>query len=249
MAAKNRNKKRKNPLVRITVFIIFILTIGFFIFYAIDNPGFIQGIFGRQQENGPGKNGSTVLEDSGPQEYSVSEVQEEPAWTEPSLWQRIIVFFRDKFDPPVEEESYPSRLALKIYFAQTGEEKILAAEERTVIAGSPGNALKGAMEELLRGPLQDYHYPVIPAGTELLASREADGVAEIDLSREFLDNALDSRILDEYIIYSIVNTVTEIPGIRGVIFFMEGKRITVYGNIDLSIPLIRDPDLIIEDEQ
>ncbi len=243
MASKNRNKKRKNPLVRITVFIIFILTIGFFIFYAIDNPGFIQGIFGRQQENGTEENVSTVLEDSGPEEYSVSEVQGGPAGTE-SLWQRIMAFFREKFNDPVEEPSYPHRITLNIYFAQTGEEKILAAEERTVIAGSPGNAIKGAMEELLKGPLQDYHYPVIPAGTELLGSRAADGVAEIDLSREFLDNALDSRILDEYIIYSIVNTVTGIPDIRGVIFFMEGKRITAYGNIDLSIPLIRDPDLL-----
>jgi len=244
LAAKNRNKKRKNPLVRITVFIIFILTIGFFIFYAIDNPGFIQGIFGREREEtletreaSPGDGDDTL-------EYTLSDVKEEPARTEPSLWQKVIVFFRDKFDPPAEESSYPHRLAINIYFAQTGEEKILAAEERTVIAGSPGNALKGAMEELLKGPLQDYHYPVIPAGTELLSSRAADGVAEIDLSREFLDNALDSRILDEYIIYSIVNTVTEIPDIRGVIFFMEGKRVTTYGNMDLSIPLIRKQDLL-----
>jgi spore germination protein GerM len=125
-----------------------------------------------------------------------------------------------------------------------GEEKILAAEERTIIAGNPGNALKGAMEELLKGPIQDYNFPVIPAGTRLLASRFADGVAEIDLSREFLDNALDTRILDEYIIYSIVNTVTEIPDIGGVIFFIEGKRIQTYGNIDLSIPLIKNTELI-----
>jgi hypothetical protein len=244
LAAKNRNKKRKNPLIRITAFIILILIIGFFIFYAIDNPGFLQGIFGRQQEEEPEKTEASPGDDGGTLEHTVSDMQEEPARTEPSLWQKVIVFFRDKFDPPIEQESYPSRLAINIYFAQTGEEKILAAEKRTVIAGNPGNALKGAMEELLKGPLQDYHYPVIPAGTELLGSRAADGVAEIDLSGEFLDNALDNRILDEYIIYSIVNTVTEIPDIRGVIFFLEGRRITTYGNMDLSIPLIHNQDLL-----
>ncbi|MCJ7665460.1 MAG: GerMN domain-containing protein, partial [Actinobacteria bacterium] len=68
-------------------------------------------------------------------------------------------------------------------------------------------------------------------------------------SKEFLENSLDSRILDEYIIYSIVNTVTEIPGINGVLFFLEGKRIKIYGDIDLSIPLIRDPDFLGEDNK
>ena len=103
------------------------------------------------------------------------------------------------------------------------------------------------MGELLKGPVMSYHFPVIPAGTELLGAKAYDGVAEIDLSDEFLENSLDSRILDEYIIYSMVNTVTEIPDINGVIFFIEGKRIKMYGTIDLSIPLIRDPDFLEEE--
>ena len=85
--------------------------------------------------------------------------------------------------------------------------------------------------------------------TKLLDAKAYDGVAEIDLSSEFLENSLDSRILDEYIIYSIVNTVTEIQDINGVIFFIEGKRIKMYGTIDLSIPLIRDPDFLEEEEE
>ena len=52
------------------------------------------------------------------------------------------------------------------------------------------------------------------------------------------------RILDEYIIYSIVNTITGVPEISGVIFFIEGKRIKLFGNIDLSIPAIRNTEYI-----
>ncbi|MCK5567336.1 MAG: GerMN domain-containing protein, partial [Actinomycetia bacterium] len=166
-----------------------------------------------------------------------------------SWWQKILEFFRKRGEAAEAEEAYPSRLTVNIYFAVTGEERILAAEERTIIAGSPGNALVSTMNELLKGPSKSYHFPVIPAGTSLIGAKAYEGVAEIDLSREFLENSLDSRILDEYIIYSIVNTVTEIPDINGVIFFIEGKRIKMYGNIDLSIPIIRDPDFLEEEEQ
>jgi len=241
VAGKNRNKRKKNPLARLTVSFFLIVIIGFFIFYAIDNPGFLGNIFDR---DGDGQAADPL--DSSEADTSTEETSSLPAG--PSLWQRIAAFFREKFNPPKEVENYPSRITINIYFAAMGEEKVLASEERTVIAGNPGNALKGAIDELLEGPARDYNFPVIPAGTRLLASRYIDGVAEIDFSREFLDNALDTRILDEYIIYSIVNTVTGIPDIGGVLFFIEGKRIKTYGNIDLSIPLIRNPDLLIENE-
>jgi len=44
-----------------------------------------------------------------------------------------------------------------------------------------------------------------------------------------------------------VNTLTEIPEIEGVIFYIEGVRIRVYGNVDLSIPAIRNKEYIKEE--
>jgi spore germination protein GerM len=241
VARDNRNKKKKNPVVRLSVTFFLIVIIGFIIFYAIDNPEFLGSIFNR------GESGENI--NSNNTEETVDTTEEVPLVSgSPSLWQQIVSFFREKFNPSEETENYPSRIAINVYFAGMGEEKILVAEERTIIAGNPGNALKSAIGELLKGPLKDYNFPVIPAGTKLLESKFIDGVAEIDFSREFLDNALDNRILDEYIIYSIVNTVTGIPDVSGVIFLIEGKRIKAYGNIDLSIPLIRNTDLLIEQD-
>lgn len=247
MARDNRKKNRRNPLVRFTVIVFFLVLIGFFIFYAIDNPGFLDNIFSRENSNAVGP---ALKEETG--EIIVETETEDAEGTVSangvSLWQRIITFFTSRFNPNEDVTNYPSRITINIYFAKTGEERILVPEERSIVAGNPGNALKGAMDELLRGPIQSYHFPVIPAGTRLLGSRFVDGVAEIDLSQEFLDNALDTRILDEFIIYSIVNTVTEIPEINGVVFFIEGRRIKTFGNIDLSIPLIRNLELLKEEE-
>jgi len=271
---RKTKKKRKAPLIRLTFLIILILAVGFFIFYSIDNPQFIRGLL--NMDSGPEETGESSPEEmivegqADPVEGEIEEMPREGAGSseeeaaeeiiiietelettegELSWWQKILEFFRKRSKAAEAENAYPSRITVNIYFAAAGEEKKLASEERSISAGSPGNALNNAIKELLKGPAKSYHFPVIPAGTSLLGARVYDGVAEVDLSKEFLENSLDSRILDEYIIYSIVNTATEIQDINGVIFFIEGKRIKMYGNIDLSIPLIRDPDFLEEEEE
>ena len=198
------------------------------------------------KETGESSPDGTTIEET--PSVLITETEPETEKSALSWWQRIPEFFRKEREAAENKELYPSRITLNIYFATIGGEKKLVAEERKIIAGSPGNALNNAMDELLKGPSKSYHFPVIPAGTELLDAKTYEGVAEVDLSQEFLENSLDTRILDEYIIYSIVNTVTGIPDINGVTFFIEGKRIKIYGNIDLSIPIIRNADLLIEEE-
>ena len=246
MVDKIRKKKRRAPLIRFVILIIFISMLGFLIFYQIDNPGFLSGLFDRGEDS-VAENVQTETHSSTEEAAPVENMEEGTDPGEPSLWQSILVFFKRGSSKPESGESYSPDLSVNIYFVGTGQEKILMAENRPVIAGNPENALSNVMNELLKGPLMSYHFPVIPAGTVLVGSRVSDGIAEVDLSQEFLENSLDTRILDEYIIYSIVNTVTEIPGINGVTFFIEGKRIKVYGNIDLSIPAIRNTDLLIKE--
>ncbi len=273
MVNKKTKKKKKAPLIRLALLIILILAMGFFVFYSIDNPGFIRGLLNMDpgpEETGESSPEEIIIEeqtDSGEEEIeeipserpesgeevAVEEIpiagnDPETATEELSWWQRVLEFFRKRGEAADTGDTYPSRLTVNIYLAATGEEKKLAAEERSINAGSPENALNNAMNELLKGPSKSYHFPVVPAGTKLLGAKAYEGVAEIDLSREFLENSLDSRILDEYIIYSIVNTATEIKNINGVIFFIEGKRIKMYGNIDLSIPIIRNTDLLPSEE-
>jgi spore germination protein GerM len=166
-----------------------------------------------------------------------------------SFWQKIINFITRSGSNEKEEDTYPSSLKINFYFSALGEEKKLVSEERTINAGSPAIASQNAIAELLKGPTKPHHFPVIPAGTKLLGAEVNENIAKVDFSQEFLENSLDTRILDEYIIYSIVNTLTEIPDIEGVIFYIDGIRIKGYGNVDLSIPAIRNKDLIEEQEE
>ena len=98
-------KKKKNPLVRLTVAFFLLVLIGFFIFYAIDNPGFLGGVFDRSG------NEENVSPDD--QQEVETEIQEASYIPEnPSAWQRIILFFKQKFNPPEEGSSYPPRITI-----------------------------------------------------------------------------------------------------------------------------------------
>ena len=70
----------------------------------------------------------------------------------------------------------------------------------------------------------------------MLLSRLSDR----NFSQEFLSESLDSSILDDYIIYTIVNTLTEIQDIQAVSFSIDDKDIREYGNVDLQLPAIRN---------
>ncbi len=273
-----KSKRKSHPLARFTLIVILLLAVGVFIFYSIDNPGFLREKFssffgdneneetapvlseGSKDQSVGNIEESAIVSDSGRNEIGDTdeEGKEEVASNEDlanketegslSLWQRVKNFFI-KLRGGEEGEAYPGKLEINFYFSGLGEEKKLVSEKRSVNAGSPANAVQNAIQELLKGPSKSYHFPVIPAGTKLLGVETYENTAKVDLSQEFLENSLDSRILDEYVIYSIVNTLTEIPEIEGVVFYIEGVRIKVYGNIDLSVPAIRNMEYISEDEE
>ena len=240
MAKKRPNKRGcLPPVVRVSLFFLFIFVIGFFIFYSLDNPDFMPGIRARLSGRPESRQEPPIMAQ---EEQVVPEAVEQDK-KEGGFMERIKALLSSE-EAEQEEPELPTRLEINFYYAGLGEQKLLESEQRTIVAGSKESALLNAAKELLKGPTRSYLFPVIPGGTSLIGTGIHENIARIDLSQDFLDQSLDTRILDELIIYSIVNTVTEIPGIDGVIFYIDGKRIKVYGNIDLSIPAIRNEGLI-----
>jgi len=259
-----KKKKRKpSRFVRLIFVMIFIIAVVSFIFYSVDNPGFIPSIkdkivaFYTSDESSAADSSavqsgqissesiSTSAESSGESvDSATSAASGDTVIESPTknkfllLWQKIISFFikRDSRDA----NKFPDKLNIRVYFAGIGQEQEFVFEERTIFAGDPKIATTNAVKELIGGPLKSYHFPVIPPGTKLLSVDIYENFAKINFSQDFLQNSLESGILDEYVVYTIVNTVTEIPEIEGVIFLIEGIRIKLYGKVDLSIPAIRN---------
>lgn len=261
-------KRRKSPALRFTILIIIVFLAGFFTFYAIDNhlfsknkdSGTIANILKTDESltestvttteviNSATDNSSSSSNsnDTNPQETNsktdntISQNDTNSGNSDQSIWQALILFFKNLGKNKSETGNYPERINLNIYFAVIGNDKVFGSEERTISAGSPKIAAANAVNELIKGPYEDFNFAVIPAGTKLLGIEVANKIAKINFSQEFLSESLDSSILDDYIIYTIVNTLTEIPDIAAVSFSIDGKDIREYGNVDLRLPAIRN---------
>ncbi|MFO7929337.1 MAG: GerMN domain-containing protein [Candidatus Humimicrobiaceae bacterium] len=234
-------------MVRFTFLFLIIFGIGFFIFYSIDNPDFLPNLkssFSPEKASSAAENEKTMMQLSAEND---TKVQSESSNEDSGFLEKIEGFFK-KEEKEASTKQLDSMITINFYFCSLGQDKKLVAEERTIIGGTVEGAVFNATREILEGPTKPFLFPVIPGGTKLLSTEVYENVAEVNLSQEFLDNSLDERLLDEYVIYSIVNTLTEIPGINGVIFYIEGKRIKVYGNVDLSLPAIRKEELIQKEE-
>ena len=263
-SASIKKRQRRNRRIKTIVILVAIVTVISLVFYALDHPDFLENIKGRinalyssdpdlgvpEEDAGltvdsmddSGNGDDTYLVSGGESEHTEAGMDEEAQDPGDSfisnIWQKIMDFFSSRMN--VDEERFPSNLEILVYFASLGEEEKFVFEERTINAGDKKIAVENTIRELLEGPVKSFHYPVIPPGTELIDVEIYENTAKINLSQDFIDNSLDSGILDEFVIFTIVNTVTQVPGIDGVVFFVDGIRIKTYGNVDLSIPVIKN---------
>lgn len=83
----------------------------------------------------------------------------------------------------------------------------------------------------------------IPAGTRLLESHVENGVCTVDLSSEFARNISDKYQTARLAVYSIVNSLTELEGIRTVDIHVAHSSLEQLGLLDLSNGLQRDESL------
>lgn len=87
---------------------------------------------------------------------------------------------------------------------------------------------------------------VVPKGTKLLKASLAGDTVTLDFNSALEDSSFWSGSEHEYVgIYAIVNTATQVPGVKYVKFQVEGKEIdTLGGHVELTEPLERDDSLL-----
>jgi germination protein M len=88
-----------------------------------------------------------------------------------------------------------------------------------------------AMTALLAGPNSEEQTSristVIPAGTQLLGLSIANGVATVDLSREFASGGGSASVLGR--LAQVVYTLTQFPSVTSVLFEVEGREVHAFG--------------------
>ncbi len=101
----------------------------------------------------------------------------------------------------------------------------LVEEEQEVHYSSNISLEKLVMEQLLKGPLGDGRAS-IPDGTKLIGVSVLDGVCFVNFSEGFLNQ--NYEIAEPVVIYSIVNSLAELPNVNKVQISVNGDSNQVY---------------------
>ena len=108
---------------------------------------------------------------------------------------------------------------LNLYF--TNEEgNQLVPEARQVYYNGNTPIEKVIVEQLLRGPGESGHYATLPSDTRIVGVSVADGIAYVNLGKQFVDEALpvDAQIP----IYSLVNSLIDAGNVSQVQISING---------------------------
>lgn len=133
---------------------------------------------------------------------------------------------------------------LTLYFSDpdgTG----LVKESRTVHHSSNISMEKLIMEQLIEGPKSSNLQGTIPVGTTLISVTLVDGVCYVNLSESFRTQS--ATVPEEITLYSIVNSLSELPGVSTVQLAINGSTEGyVRFNFELSKLYEKNTDLILE---
>lgn len=138
------------------------------------------------------------------------------------------VMTNDTFvENPGEKINTISEIDIALYFSTLSGDG-LVREHRNIYYSSNISQEKLVMEQLLAGPSEksENAKAAIPASTGLISVSVMDGVCFVNLDENFL--AQDFEVSEEVVIYSIVNSLTELPNVNTVQISVNGKTDRVY---------------------
>ena len=120
---------------------------------------------------------------------------------------------------PGQQINASTQSTIKLYFA-SADGTSLVEETRVVTHSKSISMEKLVMEQLIDGPNLSKCKATIPSATKLINVSVMDGVCYVNVDRSFQNQ--DQEIREEILLYSIVNSLTELPGVNKVQLSING---------------------------
>lgn len=140
--------------------------------------------------------------------------------------QPVGVMTDDSFaDNPGKEMQNIEERNLTLYFA-SADGKSLTKEVQKVYYNSNTSVEKLVVERLIRGPQTKGSKATIPEGTQLINISVMDGACLVNFDEGFL--AQNFGISEQVVIYSIVDSLTELPSVKTVQISVDGDTNRTY---------------------
>lgn len=146
-----------------------------------------------------------------------------------------------------EETDSLLNTTLILYFA-SADGQSLVKEEKNVYYSSNVPLEKLVLEYLLKGPDSDNAKSAIPANTKVVGVTVTDGVCYVNLNSTFFNQVSD--VSEQVVIYSIVNSLTELDSVNKVQISVNGDTTgAYYDEYQLSTIYESNMDIVIENKK
>ncbi|MBR6451482.1 MAG: GerMN domain-containing protein [Lachnospiraceae bacterium] len=144
-------------------------------------------------------------------------------------------------NPGAEINAYETT-KVQVYFTdETGEVLVGRTENVGYISNISMERL--VVDRVIAGPLNNRAYPTVSPTLKVLNVTTKDGICYVNLDNSFLTKTL--KVSDEVVIYSFVNSLTELPNVSKVQFMIDSETEVTFGDhIYLSEPFERNLEII-----
>lgn len=138
---------------------------------------------------------------------------------------------------PVEEitEEQERQTMISLYYTSTDNNTLIPEARRIDVKELVENPYKTLVELLIEKPKNEKLISSIPEGTKVNNASLKNGIVELDLSKEFIENQTGDIEKAKLSIYSIVNTLTELNEVNAVKILIDGEENKKFSNIDLKL--------------
>lgn len=133
------------------------------------------------------------------------------------------------------------KVELKLYFATVDGNKLIPVF-RSVVYNSNISMERLMVEQLVSGPNTDLAIATVSKDSKINSVNVKDGVCYVDFDNGFLSQP--NKISAEVAIYSIVDTLTELPNVNKVVFSINGTTPFTYMDASIGGAYERNLDIV-----
>ena len=142
-----------------------------------------------------------------------------------------------------EEGMLKQETDLRVYFADEANGKLVPVIYRFTIDNSNSSLEEYILSKLIEGPEKGVANPTLTKGVKVISVATTEYICYVNFDSSFLEQ--NQTVSDELMVYSIVNSLCELPYVNGVQILVDGEsEIMLHKTLDLSQILRRKTDLI-----
>ena len=142
-----------------------------------------------------------------------------------------------------EEGMLKQESDLRLYFANDNNEQLVPITYRFTIDNSNSSLEEYIVAKLIEGPEKGVANPTLGKNIKVISVVTTDYICYVNFDPSFLEQ--NQVVSDELMIYSIVNSLCELPYVNGVQILVDGEsEIMLHKTFSLAQVLRRNTDLI-----